>query len=336
MTAVRRWGVVLLALSALAPAVAAPLTPPPFLGGIPGAAQFRAIALQRHQARTLRYREALEELRRNPRIVDVRDCAPGEADIAYCLPPAAAPGVPAEVAMQPTGRRLALLIGNNQYRAPIPALVTPIHDIERIAAMLRARLRFDVRILRDATKADIVRAVAALAREVAPGDSVVVYYAGHGYLLDDTGMGYWIPVDGSVKTAMQWLSNADIAKLLRAIPARQVLLVSDSCFSGGLAREQAVTRQGGGAALLLRKRSVLALSSGDEEPVSDEGKQGHSIFAWHFLRSLEGLGQATVGFEVYQRVKAGVSVDYPQTPQYGAVPSAGHEQGGEYLFEPAG
>ena len=48
--------------------------PPPFAGGIPGRVQMQAIEMQRHQARTLLYREALEELKRNPKVVDVREC----------------------------------------------------------------------------------------------------------------------------------------------------------------------------------------------------------------------------------------------------------------------
>lgn len=307
--------------------------PPPFAGGIPGRAQMQAIDLQRHQARTLLYREALEELRRNPRVVDVRECGPADDDQSYCLPKAALGGVPAAIAGRPTQRRVALLIGNNQYQAPIPPLLTPIRDVEQVAATLKRVLGFEVRVLTNASKADIVRAVAALAREMTPADAVFVYYAGHGYLMDDTEMGYWIPSDGSVKTAAQWLSNKDIATLLRAIPARQLLLVSDSCFSGSLVRGQ--TYQGGQLAPLqvLRKRSVLVLSSGGEEPVSDEGKDGHSVFAWHFLRSLQDLGSTVPGFKLYQVVRRGVSEDYPQQPQYGAVTVAGHEPGGEYLFE---
>lgn len=307
--------------------------PPPFAGGIPGRAQMQAIDMQRHQARTLLYREALEELRRNPQVVDVRECGAADDDQAYCLPKAALGGVPAAIAGRPIQRRVALLIGNNQYQAPIPSLQTPIRDVEQVAATLKRVLGFEVRVLSNASKADIVRAVAALAREMTPADAVFVYYAGHGYLMDDTEMGYWIPSDGSVKTAAQWLSNKDIATLLRAIPARQLLLVSDSCFSGSLVRGQ--TYQGGqlSAPQVLRKRSVLVLSSGGEEPVSDEGKDGHSVFAWHFLRSLQDLGSTVPGFNLYQVVRRGVSKDYPQQPQYGAVAVAGHEPGGEYLFE---
>ncbi len=307
--------------------------PPPFAAGIPGRAQMQAIEIQRHQARTLLYREALEELRRNPQVVDVRECGAGDDEKSLCLPQASAGGVSEAVAAQPTARRIALLFGNSRYQAPIPPLQTPSRDVDQVAASLGQKLGFEVRVIKDATKADMVRAVAALAREVAPADSVFVYYAGHGYLMDDTHMGYWIPVDGSVKTAAQWISNADISKLLGAIPARQLMLVSDSCFSGSLAREQAVSTGVRTPREVLRKRSVIVLSSGGEEPVSDEGKDGHSVFAWHFLRSIGQLEGTTIGFDVYKGVRKGVSEDYPQQPQYGAVVSAGHEAGGEYLFE---
>ncbi|MDQ5880027.1 MAG: Caspase family protein [Pseudomonadota bacterium] len=325
----------LLFLMLLMPAVACAqgFRPPPFAGGIPGRAQTQAVEMQRHQARTLLYREALEELRRSPKVVDVGECTAAGADLSACLPKPVAGGVPETVAAKPTGRRIALLIGNNRYQHPIPSLETPARDVDQIAVALRDKLGFEVRVIKDVGKSDLVRAVVAVAKETEVTDSVFVYYAGHGYLMDDTGMGYWIPADGSVKTAAQWISNTDISRLLGAIPARQLLLVSDSCFSGTLAREKSLSAGEGGGAGVLRKRSVVVLSSGGEEPVSDEGKEGHSIFAWHLLRTLDKVSGTQPGFEVYRTVRKGVSDDYPQQPQYGAVVSAGHEAGGEYLFD---
>lgn len=316
-----------------APATAQAFRPPPFAAGIPGAAQMQAIEMQRHQARTLLYREALEELRRNPRVAEVRECTDADDDRTLCLPAAVSGGVPAALAARPTARRLALLIGNSRYLHPIPRLETPAQDVDRIAVALRQRLGFETRVVKEVGKSDLIKAVAALAREATVADSVFVYYAGHGYLMDDTGMGYWIPVDGSVKTAVQWISNSDISRLLAAIPARQLLLVSDSCFSGSLTREQTLSAASGDGAEVLRKRSVVVLSSGGEEPVSDEGKGGHSIFAWHFLRVLDEIAGPAIGFDVYREVRKAVRNDFPQTPTYGAVLSAGHEPGGEYLFE---
>ncbi len=330
---------------------------PAFLGGMAGMAQMQSIAMQRHQVRTLLYREAIEELRKNPQAADVPGCpsvtaatrtlcirrpakAPQETkDVVGTAASASASGpgwgtLAADVPLPANRRRLAVLFGNNAYVDPIPRLNTPIEDVEKVALVLRNQYGYETRVVRDAGKAEIIRALNDVADEARPEDSVLLFYAGHGYLMDDSKMGFWIPVDGSAKTAANWISNSDISKLLQAIPARQVILVSDSCFSGSLTREQKLTAAFAPKADdILRRRSVLAFSSGDEEPVSDEGKDGHSIFAWHLIRTLEKARGALVGYEIYRQVREGVVKDYPQEPQYGAVFSAGHVSGGEYLFD---
>ncbi len=304
---------------------------PPFAGGIPGVAQFQAIQMQRHQARTLLYREALEELRRNPAAADVAECGAGQSPQGgACL--ARAEAAPADTGPR---RRLAVLVGNNGYAAPIPPLETPVADVTRIAGVLQSRFGYETRVVTDAGKARIIEELNRIAAEARPQDSVLLFYAGHGYLMDDTNMGYWIPVDASVKTAKGWISNTDISRLLAAIPARQLILVSDSCYSGSLTREQKVSA---GAELsaeeVLRRRSVLVLTSGAEEPVSDEGKEGHSIFAWNLIRTLQATDGLAPGTRVWNTVKTGVMREYPQQPQYGAVVTAGHADGGDFLFQP--
>lgn len=362
-------------LTWLSVAQAQMMRPPAFMGGIPGAAQFRAITVQRHQARTLLYREALEELRRNPAAADVPECPPGKGSQgSLCLrrPEATVPEVAAKAPPQPAissggaakpaavaatgktaamaeppaakiapaepapreGRRLAVLVGNNDYKMPIPELETPVADVGKTAEILRSRFGFETRVLKNASKAQIIEALNRVAAEAAPEDNVLLFYAGHGYLMEDTQMGFWIPVDGSVKTAANWISNTDISKLLAAIRARQLILVSDSCFSGSLTREQKITRVDKQKPEdILRRRSVLVLTSGGEEPVSDEGKEGHSIFAWTLIKTLDTLSGTTPGYEVWRTVRGGVSKEYEQEPQYGAVVSAGHAEGGEYLFQ---
>ena len=84
---------------------------------------------------------------------------------------------------------------------------------------------------------------------------------------------------------------------------------------------------------ILKQRSVMVLSSGADEPVSDEGKDGHSIFAWNLIKTLQSAGGLTPGAQVWSTVSKGVRKDYPQQPQYGAVVSAGHAEGGDFLFQ---
>lgn len=304
---------------------------PMFAGGIPGMAQWRAIQIQRHQSRTLLYQQALEELRKNPKAADLPDCTQPSAQA--CIP-ASSSGQDTPTGHSPTGKKRALLIGNNQYSPPIPPLETPIHDTGAIAQMLKQRFGYEVQTVTNAGKSAIAAALHQLARETRQNDSVLVLYAGHGYLMEDTKMGFWIPVDASVKTATNWISNTDIARFLQAIPARQMILISDSCFSGSLTREQAVKS---GARLnrteILQRRSVLVMSSGGDEPVSDEGKDGHSIFAWSLIQALEKVEGSALGYDLFRTVHQQVTSEYPQEPNYGAVLSAGHREGGDYLLE---
>lgn len=316
-------------------AIAQGFRPPPFVGGVPGMSQMQAIQLSRQQARALLYREALEELRKNPRAADYVQCAPGASSDDVCVPNVAADVLPAD--SKPVIRKhVALLFGNNAYVDPVPRLDTPVADVESIAQILRVRYGYEVTVVRNATKAATARALNQLAANVSSDDSVLVFYAGHGYLLEDNKMGYWLPVDASEKTAANWISNSDISQFLTAIPARQLILISDSCYSGTLTRGFPVSAR---AKLdpdeVLRRRSVLVLTSGGDEPVSDDGKDGHSIFAFHLLNVLNAAQGLTPGANVFTEVHQRVSREYPQTPQYGAAIAAGHTAGGEYLFSTA-
>src|SRR6266850_3173215 len=48
--------------------------------------------------------------------------------------------------------------------------------------------------------------------------------------------------DLSADNPAEWISNSDIGRTLEAIAAKQVLLVSDSCYSGSLTREAKVEK----------------------------------------------------------------------------------------------
>ena len=335
---------------------------PAFIGGIPGRSISSAIFTQRHQARTLLYREALEELRKNPQAADLPVCgsgvsgiclaaqaeapptpvaitapvAPDEKEVSEAVTAIEATAKPVEPVTPPAkGRRIALLIGNDDYSKPIPPLETPIKDVSEIGKILDKRFGFSSTVLKNASQDATITALNRLAEEVTAEDSVLLFYAGHGYLMEDIKMGFWIPVGASVKTAKGWISNADISKMLNAIRAKQLILISDSCFSGSLTKEQKIAETSDARPEdLLRHRSVVVLSSGGDEPVSDEGKDGHSIFAWNLIKTLRDMGAVTPGVRVWSTLHKEVQKDYPQTPQYGAVLSVGHNLGGDYVFLP--
>ena len=114
-----------------------------------------------------------------------------------------------------------------------------------------------------------------------------------------------------------------------------MLLVSDSCYSGTLAAEGKVDPREvlADPAAVLARRSVTVLSSGGAEPVADAGKDGHSVFAWHYLEGLKDVQAWSNGASLYPRLEQAVQRDFPQEPQYGAALGAGHQSGADFLFE---
>lgn len=246
--------------------------------------------------------------------------------------PAAATAAPA----QTDGRKIALMIAVDTYRNPeIPALGTPAADIAAVGQALNQRLGYETRVLRNPTKAQIADALRRLGREVTEQDQVMVYYAGHGYELAETGTGYWLPADADTDTPRNWLSNNDIGRFLNRMPAKQVLLVSDSCYSGAFTKEQKIdsaTLARGGEELRQR-RSVMALSSGGDEPVADG--ETNSPFAAALMARVRSLPRESGGFELYEQLREDVTREVPQTPQYGVIKAAGYDEGGDFLVAPA-
>ena len=232
----------------------------------------------------------------------------------------------------------ALVIGLNKYADKrIPQLVSAIPDARSMRDALSDKLGYDVTLLENPGKAQILQAFNRLALEMGASDSVVVYFAGHGDLIEKTQLGYWIPADAKADDPRGWISNKDVSKLLSLVKSQQVAMISDSCYSGTFAREQTVNATQGktarNAADYLTQRTVTVMTSGSDEPVADTGKSGHSVFAWNLLEQINQLDDWRSGATVFSTVRTSVERELPQSPQYGASLSAGHQQGGDFLFE---
>jgi hypothetical protein len=51
------------------------------------------------------------------------------------------------------------------------------------------------------------------------------------------------------------------------------------------------------------------------------------------MQALRNVDNWRPGTNIFEEVRREVMRSFPQTPQYGAIKSAGHEAGGDYLFE---
>jgi filamentous hemagglutinin family protein len=230
---------------------------------------------------------------------------------------------------KPEGRKIALLIAVEEYDSAIPELVTPVRDARAIGGQLEAGYGFETRLLQNPTKMEVLEAMRGLTRELSEHDSLTVFYAGHGYLVEETGRGYWLPRDAETTSPKNWISNRDVARLFHRTRAKQILMVSDSCYSGSFTRDGAMVEAGGGPARDLR--AVMALSSGGEQPVWDGGGEGHSVFAAKMISALEN-GEAEAGVKLYRTVRTEVVKASPQVPGYGAMISAGYDSGADYAL----
>ena len=237
------------------------------------------------------------------------------------------------------GRFHALVIGNQNY-THLEKLETPLADAEAVAKVLEEQYGFTVDLLLDKTRVDILLALDKLRRTMtSEEDNLLIYYAGHGYLDEPTGTGYWQPVDAEKDNYVYWIPTDEITRLLKAIRAKHVLVVADSCYSGSLLMRDSGVRLPTGMERdewlrrMQVRRSRTALTSGGEEPVLDGGGSGHSVFAKALLEVLRENKAILDGDSLFDRIKRPVALNAPQTPFYGDIKMTGHDMG-DFLLVP--
>jgi len=238
----------------------------------------------------------------------------------------------------------ALVIGNNDYQDNShrwKPLKTAISGARAIADVLKSNYGFDdVVLLENATRSTILHAVSSLTKRVNENDSVLLYYAGHGYIDMDTQKGYWVPVDAQGDDHTTFLRNSTIRDELNTIASRakHTLLISDSCFSGSLLR--GTTRgpvptvgQDKYYQQVSNKKSVQIITAGGVEFVDDNyNNSGQSPFTYFLLNELDGNNKLILtASEVSSNVEEAVSNNSTQKPESGVLQGAGDELG-EFIF----
>ena len=198
----------------------------------------------------------------------------------------------------------------------------------------------DVVLLENASRREMLLAFDELARRVLPNDSVLVYYAGHGWLDSASGRGYWVPVDAAGDDHTTFLRNSTIRDELGLIArrSRHTLLIADSCFSGSLLGggnrgiSARVTDEAYFEKVAARK-SVQILAAGGLEYVDDTYRDsGHSPFTYFLLNELRHNGNALMtASELGDNVSRAVANNVDQTPTSGVLQGAGDELG-EFIF----
>ena len=238
----------------------------------------------------------------------------------------------------------ALIVGNNAYQDKHnrwPELETAVSGARAVAEVLGNHYGFDdIEVLENATRRETLRALEGLSQRALPNDSILVYYAGHGFLDADSDRGFWVPIDAEGIDNTTFLRNSTIRDELSTIAsrARHTLLISDSCFSGTLLRRGTRSISGADAnegyfRKVSNKKSVQIITAGGVEFVDDNYRaSGHSPFTYFLLNELQNNDrQLLTVSELSNNVSVAVANNVDQVPESGILQGAGDELG-EFIF----
>ena len=211
----------------------------------------------------------------------VTSYAPGETG-SYRFSVSPSLGSPRQASVQGGARVFAVMVGVSDYGGAQNNLDFTDEDARKLSETLRTDGSLnDASIVltnAEATVAGVRRAFAEVAAQAGPEDTFLFFFSGHGDQSE-------IPVSGlepdgkseAIVLRDGEISDVDMAGLFGSLRTRLSLLVLDSCFSGGFARN-VVDRPG-----------VMGLFSSEEDltsAVADKFQAGGYLS--HFLRA--GMG----------------------------------------------
>jgi len=237
------------------------------------------------------------------------------------------------------GDYYALIIGIDEYAGTWNQLNNAVKDAKTIESTLKQSYQFDYfRTLynEDATRINILKEMEWLMANVKEEDNVLIYYSGHGEYNNMMDEGFWVPVDARSNSSYELLSNNDLQSNMKGIKSKHTLLISDACFSGDIFRGQAMQKEFEDVPRYYREVNATpsrkAITSGGIEPVMDGGSDGHSIFAYWLLKTLnDNQKQWFDATELYGAIEIPVMNNSEQRPEFHPIKNLG-DAGGQFIF----
>ncbi|MDO8860367.1 caspase family protein [Haliea sp. E1-2-M8] len=240
------------------------------------------------------------------------------------------------------GRYYALVIGNGSYQF-LDDLQTPASDVDKIARLLSDKYGFAVQVLKNTSDVGVLRALNQLNEVLQENDNLLIYYAGYGNRrpVGAYEAGYWLPVNAEPPpNDTFWVPTEQVSSHLARLPARRIMVVTDSTFAGLLADNPAFLLASGREALLsdayigLRfpNKSRLLLTSGQDFPLASERDPGTSVFANAFISALQDNEAVITGPALFLSMLDLLDESLPGLdPEFKAIKRAGDEVG-EFYF----
>jgi hypothetical protein len=196
--------------------------------------------------------------------------------------------------------RYAVVVGIEQYRTKLPKADFAARDAQTMKDYLTKTMGFsdeNVALLvnENATGRDLEKYIEHwLPNRVEKDGTVFVYYSGHGAPNPKTGDAYLVPYDGD--PAFVDATGYPLKRLyenLGKLPAKEVVVLLDSCFSGAGGRSvigkgmRPMVLSVENPVLAGGRTVVLAASKGDQVS-STYDQKGHGLLTYFFLKGLRG------------------------------------------------
>ncbi|MCK7612040.1 caspase family protein [Roseibium sediminicola] len=126
------------------------------------------------------------------------------------------------------GRRVALVIGNQDYKFVEP-LENPLNDTKEITRVLR-EADFDVTVGHNLTKKELEQVVRRFLRELTDGDTALFYYSGHALQVGDAN--FILPIDAKLSSQydleFESLKVSHLLDYMKAASSLQIVML-DAC-----------------------------------------------------------------------------------------------------------
>ncbi len=198
----------------------------------------------------------------------------------------------------------ALLFATDEYEN-WDDLQNPINDVTTIAAELKAIYGFEIEIVKNPTKREVLQKLREYTKKsYMPNDQLFIMFASHGYYDQVFNQGYLVCTDSKItdEERLSYIPHNNLRGIIDNIPSKHIFLAMDACFGGtfdpfirssahrgyGEKNDELDNYEYISRKLKLKTRKFL--TSGGKEYVSDGRPGQHSPFARKMLEAIRSYG----------------------------------------------
>lgn len=231
------------------------------------------------------------------------------------------------------GRTWVVFIENSDYKN-LQKLDGPGRDINMMKAALNEYKVDKIIHRKNLSKSDLDRFFSLELRDLVQNNqvkSIIVWYAGHGKFLNETG--YWIPIDADTYDEFTYYSVNSLRSSMQAYTeVKHVLVISDACESGPafyMAMREELKPSICENWEPTKFKSAQVFTSSNRESSSD-----NSLFSQAFVNVLNNNKEDCISIETIAfKVTGIVKQNQKQSPKFGKIKGLDDENGSFYFLK---